>query len=66
MAPPATKDAYHRHAAQCLRLAERVNDASHRVELLEMAQAWLHLAEQAERNSKLDVVYEPPPVRIKL
>jgi hypothetical protein len=30
---------------------------------MEMARAWHVLAEQAERNSKLDLVYEPPPVR---
>jgi hypothetical protein len=59
------KDSYERRAAQCLRLAQHVADPSHRVELMEMAQAWLHLAQQAEKNSKLDVVYEPPPVRLK-
>ena len=65
MAPPAQKEAYQRHAAECLRLAEHAIDAVRRAELIEMAQGWLHLAEQAEKNSKLDVVYEPPPVRIK-
>lgn len=32
-----------------------------RSELLNMAQAYLRLAEQADRNSHLDMVYETPP-----
>jgi len=27
---------------------------------MEMARAWLRLAEQAEKNSRLDLVYESP------
>jgi hypothetical protein len=65
MGPPISKETYRRHAVQCVRLAEHVTDPALRVEFIEMAQAWQHLAEQAEKNSKLDVVYEPPPVRIK-
>jgi hypothetical protein len=29
--------------------------------LIDMAQAWMRLAEQAEKNSGLDIVYETPP-----
>jgi hypothetical protein len=29
-----------------------------------MAQAWVSLADQAEKNSHLDLVYEPPPLRL--
>jgi hypothetical protein len=63
--PPTPKEDYQHHAAECLRLAEQVTDPFHKMALIEMAQAWLRLAEQAEKNSKLDVVYEPPPVRAR-
>ena len=49
---------YLRNAASCLRVAERTNDLAARAELIKMAHAWQRLAEQANRNSKLDLVYE--------
>ena len=39
-------------------------DLSHqgrKAKVLDMAQAWLRLAEQAEKNSAADLVYETPP-----
>ena len=39
-------------------------DLSHpgrKAKVLDMAQAWLRLAEQAEKNSSADLVYETPP-----
>jgi hypothetical protein len=30
---------------------------------MEMAQAWLRLGEQAEKNSQLDLIYETPPAK---
>ena len=33
--------------------------------MLEMAQAWSHLAEQAAKNSQTDIVYETPPRRLE-
>jgi hypothetical protein len=54
-------DAYRRNAADCLRLAERTAGPTARATLLDMAQSWRVLAEQAERNSTTDVVYETPP-----
>lgn len=52
---------YRRNAANCLRVAERTADVAARATLLDMAQSWRFLAEQAERNSTTDVVYETPP-----
>jgi len=51
---------YLRNAASCLRVAERTTDLAARAELIKMAHAWQRLAEQANRNSKLDLVYETP------
>ena len=54
-------DEYRRSAADCLRMAERTADLAARAALLDMAQSWRVLAEQADRNSATDVVYETPP-----
>jgi hypothetical protein len=54
-------DEYRHNAADCLRMAERTADLGARATLLDMAQSWRILAEQAERNSANDVVYETPP-----
>jgi hypothetical protein len=53
-------DEYRRNAADCLRMAERTADLAARATLLDMAQSWRVLAEQAERNSANDIVYETP------
>ena len=52
---------YRHHAAECLRVAERTTDLTARVALLDMARAWHSLADQADRNSRADLVYETPP-----
>ena len=54
---------YRRNAADCLRMAERTADLAARATLLDMAQSWRALAEQAQRNSANDVVYETPPLQ---
>ena len=51
---------YRRHAAECLRIAEVVTDPQNRILLIHMAQAWLLLAQQIEKNRASDTVYEPP------
>ena len=58
---PGNEDAksYLARARHCLDIASAF-DASRRLILLEMAQAWTRLAEQAERNRKSDLVYETP------
>jgi hypothetical protein len=40
---------HRRYAAECLALAERVSDAADRARLLQMAQAFLDLANKQER-----------------
>jgi len=41
-------------------LAEQIADGPTKQSLLEMAAAWMRLAEQAEKNSASDLVYETP------
>jgi hypothetical protein len=57
------KENYRDRAAECLRLANEANNHTHRASLLEMAQAWLRLSDQADRNSLADLTYETPPRR---
>ena len=54
---------YRRYALECFRLARAMDGLSCKGLLLDMAQNWLALAEQAEKNVKLELVYEPqlPP-----
>jgi hypothetical protein len=54
-------DEYRRLAANCVSMAERVTDHQFKASLVDMAGAWLRLAEQAEKNSRTDLVYETPP-----
>ena len=51
---------YRHHAAACLQLAARTSNSTQKAHLLEMARAWHNLIDQAERNSKTEIVYEPP------
>ncbi len=51
---------YRYYAAECLRCAMKVTDQETKSSLRRMALAWADLADQAERNSQNDVVYEPP------
>jgi hypothetical protein len=44
-------EAYRGHAAQCFWIAERTADPQDRASLISMAQAWLLLARQAEKNA---------------
>jgi hypothetical protein len=53
-------DDYRRHAIECLRLADETVNANSRVLLLHMAEAWLRLVHQAEKNLLTDLVYETP------
>ena len=52
---------YRRHARECFQSAETVADPGTKIWLFEMAQSWLLLAEQAEKNLTADLVYDPPP-----
>jgi hypothetical protein len=59
MPPP---EDYRRHATACLRIAEGVTDSEDRTWLIDMAQAWLKLAYQAEKNLTSYIVRETPPL----
>jgi hypothetical protein len=51
-------DEYRRHAAECLRIAENLGESRSKAGLIAMAQAWLQLARQAEKNADTGLVYE--------
>jgi hypothetical protein len=57
----SNEEAYRHNAAKCLELADKTSDVTLRLGLIDMAHVWLRLAEQAEKNSHLDLVYETPP-----
>jgi hypothetical protein len=42
---------YRRYAEECLRLGQTTDNLQTRATFLQMAQVWLRLAEQAEKNS---------------
>jgi hypothetical protein len=44
-------DQYKRRAAECVRMAERTDNAEDKALLLQMAQTWMRLAEKAEERS---------------
>ena len=43
-------DEYRRHAIDCLRIADETINVRSRALLIAMAQSWMHLAQQAEKN----------------
>src|SRR5262245_59017461 len=53
---PTAQDYQHR-AGECLRLARGTRNPTNKAPLLEMAQTWVKLAEQAQAREN-----EPPPV----
>ena len=59
----ATGDQYRVRAAELNALAKRERNPTIRKECEGLALAYLRLADQAERNSETDVVYETPPSR---
>jgi hypothetical protein len=53
-------DVYRVHACKCVQLAQRIADPDGKLVLLDMARAWLAIAEQADKNSQTTLVYETP------
>jgi len=45
---------YQKRAADCLRLAQEVNDPTNKRMLLEMSQTWIRLAQQELAKSDMD------------
>jgi hypothetical protein len=60
MAHASQVDAYQQRATQCVQLAQNSSDHQAKLALLEMARAWLALAEQAIKNSETALIYETP------
>jgi hypothetical protein len=56
--PPG--DEYCKKAAELIARSEQEPDPLQRLDLRKLAQAYLRLAEQAERNAASDIVYETP------
>jgi hypothetical protein len=56
-----TRQEYPLRAAELGAKAQAENDQARKVEFQNLARAFLRLAEQAERNSHMDIVYETPP-----
>jgi len=56
--PPKRPYLYRECALTCLRFAGDTNDPYTKLELIDMAQAWAKLADQAKKNSR--VVDETP------
>ena len=66
--PMHAAEEYWRNAARCMGEAELAATPESRALLMKLADAWLRLAEQAEKNSRADLVYEtpsPPPERTR-
>ena len=55
-----TGDEYRAKAAEFLAIAEAQTDARALAAYQTLAQSYLRLAEQSERNAHADIVYEPP------
>ena len=58
-----TANEYRQHAAECLRMVEQVSHTKSKLALIEMAEGWMRLADQAEKNSHCDLVYVTPSRR---
>lgn len=56
-------EVYRIHAGVCLWLARKTTDRETKLILLDMARAWLALADQHEKNSHTTLVYETPEPR---
>ncbi len=63
MAADGQIEIYRTHAGKCLWLAKRTDDPESKLILLDMARAWLGLAEQGEKNRQTTLVYEAPEPR---
>ena len=60
MAHTGQFETYRLRAAQCTKLAQDAADSNAKLILLDMAQAWMSLAAQADKNNQTTLVYETP------
>jgi hypothetical protein len=56
----SNENKYRQHARECFELANEMNDPGNKALLVSMAQSWSNLADQAAKNGRSDMVYEPP------
>jgi len=49
---------YHQQAAECVRLAEKSEDHVGRLTYVALARAWLGLADLAEKNEQIHLIYD--------
>jgi hypothetical protein len=54
---------YRLYAARCIEVSRHILDTDSRAAMLSMAQAWIALADQADKNSETALVYETPEPR---
>jgi hypothetical protein len=65
-ATPVNEPDYCRqYALECLRLANETREPGTKAVLIDMAQAWIKLSDQAQRNRRRDLVH-PAPARTDL
>jgi hypothetical protein len=50
-----------RVAANCVRLTQSTHDPAKKLSFLDLARAWLAIAEQGDKNRKTTLVYETSP-----
>jgi hypothetical protein len=61
MSSTGSAEVYRAHAAQCVEIARKTPDPETRLALLDIAQAWLALAQHADKNTHAPtLVYETP------
>lgn len=60
MGPSELAARYRGYAEQCVALANDRDSAAEKLSMLNMARAWLDLADLAVKNERRQVVYETP------
>ena len=60
MLPDEFAARYRKLAGKCFLISQRFADSAEKLMLLDMAQAWLALAEQVEKNELLFAIFETP------
>lgn len=63
MSPAELAAFYRQHAGSCFSLARKIGGSVEKLTLIDMAQAWMALAAQAEKNESLFTIYETPEPR---
>ena len=57
------QEVYKMHAAACLDIARKTDNREGKIALLDIARAWLALADQHDKSSQTALVYETPEPR---